>query len=77
MRIWNEVAKQWIERSASVINSYSLREKKKKGEETLSVLRPTRSPRLLSDLLRAECIRNVTWDGGMAGRGREGNMVAG
>lgn len=54
-----------------MINSYSLREKKKKREGTLSVLWPPLSPRLLSDLLRAECIRNVTWDGGMVDGERE------
>lgn len=45
--------------------------------ETLSVLRLPLSHWLLSDLLSAECIRNVTRDEGIVDGGSGGEMVAG
>lgn len=53
-----------MERSASAINSYSLKEREGEEEETLSVPPLPLSHCLLSSLLRAEYIRNVTWDEG-------------
>lgn len=63
-----------MERSASVINSYSSREKER---ETLSVLPLPLHTVCYLDLLSGECIRDVTRDEGIVDGGSEGGMAAG